>query len=70
MQLYKRETNICCICQSEDSIVISKGIDFEYETVKDNFTFHKCNIVACLLKSNTFSMFTKSNIPRTLWKLF
>lgn len=43
MLLEKKETNLCCICQSEDSIVISKGIDFEYETVKDNFTFHKCN---------------------------
>ena len=42
MLLEKKEFNKCCICQSSDSIIISNGIDFEYETVKDNFTFHKC----------------------------
>lgn len=39
----KKETVNCCICNSHDSVIISHGKDFEYDTVTDNFTFHKCS---------------------------
>lgn len=36
------ETVGCCICRSKKSEIISTGKDFDYRTVNDSFTFHKC----------------------------
>ena len=44
MDVIKKETVNCTICNSHDSVIISHGKDFEYDTSDDNFTFHKCNI--------------------------
>ena len=43
MSIINKEYNNCCVCNLDDSTIISEGIDFEYETVEDNFTFSKCN---------------------------
>ena len=34
----------CCVCNSNSSEIISNGVDFEYNTVTNNFSFHRCNI--------------------------
>lgn len=43
MSFINKEFINCCVCNSNDAITISEGIDFEYETVTDNFRFSKCN---------------------------
>lgn len=43
-RLHNLEEVNCCVCGSNTTEIISVGKDFEYESVADDFSFHKCTM--------------------------
>mgnify|MGYP001214282414 CR=1 FL=1 len=42
MNLVQTKHQNCCCCNSNNSVAICKGIDFEYKTCSNDFYYHEC----------------------------